>query len=682
MKAAETAALIVALGWRLVQLPSQASSGGAAKRLISVKQGGNDVVLVKVPVNSGLSTQHAPKFECGLSQLDQPSIHSKPTILVVNNVYVFKQIYGSTGFQWTTLVKSEQPKSAHLRPSSHSPELSAVVETTLRERMSVLASVLSELATRTAPKQSTPAVPSLLLSSFSSSSTSSEAIDSVASSLTSSSLSASTLQVPPLRPRPSIASRSMSSFPVALSGIPSTLSLNSVARTTSTASSICPESDALQISLAALARLDTLIDMALFADSILEWSDAVVSTLALVSFWLICAYPVLAFILPQLYVATWILFRYISRGGALMALREPPPLRTDLQAVMDSIVSDRFARNLQVMQTWSAHFCATYDALESLYAEHLTWRDPVKTGRVAKVLLTCVPLALAGWMYLPAWCIQLSVALAGGCILLERTWIYLFCVHVVPKVLWRRVEHFAERFIADLPLPGSIVDAMAASGIGWVCVKRGNSLSTDGANMKEANKEDPNRITIELLENQRWWAVNLNHQKTKPRDPAGHLKNLQTSMSTRRTLSMEADGLVYSFVLARFFCGDLGRSVEQKRCRARDPFTHAASPFARLLRKMSESTSVKGRRSRKGGRRALDLFLKVRSRLGYTVAATTNPSDKTKPALPAHPAAKSARFLLLPHKPHTFKNWVCSTPRQPGGCNLVFTSLVNFTMPA
>ncbi|KAI8620373.1 integral peroxisomal membrane peroxin-domain-containing protein [Chytriomyces sp. MP71] len=444
--------------------------------------------------------------------------------------------------------------------------------------MSVLASALSELATQTAPNETNEATRSSPLSSFllsSASSSSSVTTNSFVSSLPSSSLSASSvaqhsaLPVPPLRSRPSIASLPMSSFPTALSGIPPTLQRKSVTRTTSAASSLSPELDVLQTSLAALARLDTLVDLSLLADSILAWSDATLSTLTLLSFWLVCAYPVLAFILPQCYLATWILFRYMSRGGARLARREPPPPRSDLQAVMDSIGSDRFARNLQLMQTGSALFCATFDALESLYTEHLTWRDPIKTARVVKALLASVPLALVGWMYLPGGCIRFGIAVAGGWVLLERTWIFLFCVHVVPKVLWRRAVQLAERVVTDLPLPDSIVDAVAASGIGWSYAKDSSSSSTHEASVKEVDQEDPDNITVEVFENQRWWAgpgwtsQMLTEERSPWSDAAGAIKLIPAShtnapplahhvwtdpdwhLDTRWT-GTDADGWVYS----------------------------------------------------------------------------------------------------------------------------------------
>ncbi|KAJ3249375.1 hypothetical protein HDU78_003161 [Chytriomyces hyalinus] len=330
------------------------------------------------------------------------------------------------------------------------------------------------------------------------------------------------LPIPPLRmSTATVKTLPMSHFPVALnglSGLPaaSRLSLTDEFNARSNSKHSNDELGVISGSAAALVRLGFIVDAKDFVEAVLDWKDPTLSTLLLTAFLAACAYPILIFVLPQVILALALLFKYISRSANPPPPPPPvPPPVSDLQSVIQHLGSERYIRNFTFLQNSNGLFCATYDSLASLHEEHLSWRKPEKTLFVLKTLIASIPFCIATWYFLPGWCIRTGIALGGSCMLLERTWIFVFVVHVAPKVFYQRGVAMLEKFVTSLPLPDSVADSVAGAGFGYLLGKSGPNVSADSTgedSLAEDQTDDssmttPNgRILVEVYENQRWWA--------------------------------------------------------------------------------------------------------------------------------------------------------------------------------
>ncbi|KAJ3240472.1 hypothetical protein HDU81_003613 [Chytriomyces hyalinus] len=396
------------------------------------------------------------------------------------------------------------------------------------------------------------------------------------------------LPIPPVhKSTATVKTLPMSHFPVALnglSGLPaaSRLSLAEEFNARPNSKHNHDELGVIAGSAAALVRLGFIVDAKEFVEAVLDWKDPTLSALLLTAFLAACAYPILIFVLPQTILALALLFKYISRSANPPPPAPPPvpPPVSDLQSVMQQLGSERYIRNFTFLQNSNGLFCATYDSLASLHEEHLSWRKPEKTLFVLKSLIASIPFCLAAWYFLPGWCIRAGVALGGSCVLLERTWIFVFAVHVAPNVLYQRGLATLEKFVTTLPLPDSVADSVAGAGFGYLLGKSGLNVLTDSTgegSLSEDQTDDssmtiPNsRVLVEVYENQRWWAgpgwssTMLVEERASWSNEAGTLKLIEKSAGNTPplenhvwldedwTLDMEwcatdSDGWIYTWV--------------------------------------------------------------------------------------------------------------------------------------
>ncbi|KAJ3344157.1 hypothetical protein HDU83_005383 [Entophlyctis luteolus] len=284
----------------------------------------------------------------------------------------------------------------------------------------------------------------------------------------------------------------MDAFRVSLSGVPtgipraskSVMAAIAEGSVTGQEMESIAAADILKSSAGAMARSTSILDIVESIDHIVNWKDATLSTIVLAVFllWL---------------VAIYIFYRYVSQAPPLIV---PPPPESDLAAVIATLGTEKFNRNLRFTQNSLTEFCNFMDAVSSLHETYLTWRFPVKTRLALKYSVISTPVCLAAGLFVPVWLIKLTVAAGGSYALCKRTWIAMFLLEVVPKVVWRRTYEIMEAAVQGMPLPDSVVDL--SQRFGWSKMAAASRTESND----DADCTLRQRIMVEVFENQRWWA--------------------------------------------------------------------------------------------------------------------------------------------------------------------------------
>ncbi|KAI9345626.1 integral peroxisomal membrane peroxin-domain-containing protein [Obelidium mucronatum] len=308
----------------------------------------------------------------------------------------------------------------------------------------------------------------------------------------------------------------MHAFPIALSGLPAKDIPELVSRQTAHVQAklqkrksesegiVAGTSSLVSMGAGGLARLSVIVDGVELVGNILKWKDAALSSIILVTFIACCVYPFLLVVLPQLVLSLYVFYRYISKAPPLVPSLPP---QSDLITVFENLGTERYNRNLAFVQNAMALFCSTFDTLAAFHDAYLTWKSPEKTAFVVKTVIAAIPLALLLFHVVPFWLIRFISGVCGTWILCRETWICMLFMNVLPKVLYRRGVMVGESVVRGLPLPDSVVDfsvGQYAWGVGD-CASSNEAKAEVDENLEEQQGSIA-KVTVELFENQRWWA--------------------------------------------------------------------------------------------------------------------------------------------------------------------------------
>eukprot|EP00835_Amoeboradix_gromovi_P001570 NODE_74_length_23402_cov_1.166974.p3 type:complete len:473 gc:universal NODE_74_length_23402_cov_1.166974:22744-21326(-) len=126
--------------------------------------------------------------------------------------------------------------------------------------------------------------------------------------------------------------------------------------------------------------------------NILLWSDPTISIICLLIFTLLCLYPILLFLLPNLAV----IFISIVSHPRLSGMK---PQHTYL--VPPKTSHQEYKLNLQFIQNLMFNASAAIDSVVIQYHEHLAWRNEEHTMKVIQFSIACIPIVIIVYLFFP-----------------------------------------------------------------------------------------------------------------------------------------------------------------------------------------------------------------------------------------------------------------------------------------
>ncbi|KAI9312992.1 integral peroxisomal membrane peroxin-domain-containing protein [Zopfochytrium polystomum] len=246
---------------------------------------------------------------------------------------------------------------------------------------------------------------------------------------------------------------------------------------------------------------------------VLAWKDPLVSGICLGSYVVLCLYPTLVLILPQIVVIAFITFNYHLRnypvppqagapvpGMAEVAVLADGATATDsaeletLYSRMSGLAKSQYAKNLQFLQNLMGSYCDVYDQIEE-NAEYVDWTDPVKTKQTLYASLVGIPAALAVYQLVP---LNWAMLVAGSVVFLKGTPVWDAVVVGIPTMLRDKSYSLVAAVVRAIPIPDAI------GGVGSTSPMRPTTTTTTAAAAITAAQDAT--ATAEIFENQRWWA--------------------------------------------------------------------------------------------------------------------------------------------------------------------------------
>ncbi|KAI9346390.1 Peroxin/Dysferlin domain-containing protein [Zopfochytrium polystomum] len=237
---------------------------------------------------------------------------------------------------------------------------------------------------------------------------------------------------------------------------------------------------------------------------LLAWKDPLVSAACMLAYVILCIYPILVLVLPQLVILGIIAYNYRQRqtqpADPSPVNIDPPvpdnPNTEELFRKMSKLAKSQYAKNLQFLQNLMGVYCDAYDQAVEL-AGILDWSDADRTQQILNVTLAAIPGALVAYYFVPLnW-----VALVAGLVLfLQGTSLWATVTVNVPKVLHAKFYAVAAALVGMLPLP----DTMGAAAAGLPQGGGGESKAAKRTGEKSNSRAE--LAVAEIFENQRWWA--------------------------------------------------------------------------------------------------------------------------------------------------------------------------------
>ena len=126
--------------------------------------------------------------------------------------------------------------------------------------------------------------------------------------------------------------------------------------------------------------------------NIIMWTDPTFSILAILAYTLVCLYPVLLFILPNIAIASIGILSHPKVSG-----KEPQQTYT----IPPKTSPQDYKFNMQYIQNLMGNSATMIDTIVLQYHEHLTWKQEQHTMKIVQLSFASIPIVIIIYMMIP-----------------------------------------------------------------------------------------------------------------------------------------------------------------------------------------------------------------------------------------------------------------------------------------